>query len=472
MMRGPLWKKTELFEGGYDHKTVLVVGAGRSGLASAEFLLGRNARVILSDQKDETQVSPRVDALRQVAGSSGKLELELGGHRIESFRQCDLVVLSPGVPADLPYLEESRRLRIPILAEVELAFRHLQGTLLGITGSNGKTTTTTLLAEFLQAAGLKGHAAGNIGFPLISFAARSTPDDIYAIELSSFQLECVQQFRPAVAAMLNLTPDHLDRYPGFDQYAAAKERIFMSQAPTDFAVLNGDDPRTAALAGHLPATPILFSRLIEPAGQGAFVRAGRVMFRDEREECELFDVNTIALRGTHNLENVLAASAIALLAGVSPAAMAQAMKGFKGVEHRLECVEEIDGVEYFNDSKATNVDAAVKSLEAFPGNILLIAGGRDKGSDFTTLRPTVKRRVKRVILIGEAAGKIRAALEGITEFSEASDLSHAIAICRQIAQPGDVVLLAPACASFDMFRNYEHRGQAFKDAVHALRSSA
>jgi UDP-N-acetylmuramoylalanine--D-glutamate ligase len=452
----------------YRGKTVLVVGAARSGVAAAEFLLSRGARVILTDTNAFEGMTDRLDQLQKLA-SGGNLVLEFGGHRAESFRSCDFVVLSPGVPATLAYLEESRKAGIPILAEVELAYRHLKGKLLGITGSNGKTTTTTLVVELLRGSGLRCHAAGNIGKPLISFVAGSTPEDIYATELSSFQLESIHRLHPAVASILNISPNHLDRYSSFEAYIAAKRRIFMNQNESDFAVVNADNRHTALMAADIPSTPVLFSRLAE-VERGTFVRGGLLLYRDAKGEQELLAASDIRLKGAHNLENVLAATTIALLAGGVPESMRRVVRDFRGVEHRLEWVADIGGVQFFNDSKATSVDATVKSIEAFPGDIQLILGGRDKAGDFTVLRPLVRQKVKHVILIGEAAGKIREALEGASEIAEAATLPAAVQLCHRLASPGDVVLLAPACASFDMFKDYEHRGRVFKEAVHALQS--
>lgn len=452
----------------YQGKTVLTVGAGRSGIEAARFLLGCGASVILSDSQKREALEPGVSGLLEsAAGFSGKLTLELGGNRNESFAECDLVVVSPGVPLSLPFFAISRKAGIPVIAEIELAGRHLKGKILGITGSNGKTTTTTLAAELLAGAGLKARAAGNIGTPLIQFAENSTIEDIYVVELSSFQLEAIHEFRPFAATILNLTPDHLDRYPGFDDYIAAKQRIFMNQRSDDFAVLNADDPRVAAMAAHVSSKVLLFSRTKE-VSIGAFVRNGRVIFRDEQGEKDLFPVSAVGLKGAHNLENVMAASLLALVAGAPQESLEENIRKFRGVEHRIEHVADIDGVQYFNDSKATNTDAAVKSLEAFPGNILLIAGGRDKAGDFTTLRRTVGEKVKHLIVIGEAAEKLRKALAGSTEISDAKSMREAVALCHEKARPGDTVLLAPACASFDMFQNYEHRGRVFKESVYAL----
>jgi UDP-N-acetylmuramoylalanine--D-glutamate ligase len=457
-------------EADYTGRTVLVVGAARSGVASARFLLSRGARVVLTDKQDQRALSATLAPLLKQSEARDRLRLELGGHRPETFRNCDLVVVSPGVPLSLPAFQQSRNSGIPVIAEVELASRHLKGRILGITGSNGKTTTTTLVAELLRGCGFKAYTAGNIGNPLIDFVDRGASDDVYSTELSSFQLEGIQQLRPKVSAILNLSPDHLDRYSGFEDYIAAKRRIFMNQGPGDFTVLNADDPRTAAMRDEVRSTAVLFSRRQE-LSSGMFVKNGKVTYRDGDREHSLFPAADMSLRGGHNLENVLAASAVALLAGVQPASMGEVIRNFRGVEHRLEWVATIDGVDYFNDSKATNVDATIKSLEAFAGNIHLIAGGRDKASDFGVLRSLVKERVKRVVLLGEAAGKLRDALSGTAPVSEVTSMAGAVRECRNSASPGDVVLLAPACASFDMFENYEHRGRVYKEAVFSLQHS-
>lgn len=459
-----------VFEGNYPGKTALVVGAARSGRAVAEFLLARGARVVLTDTKSADELLPAIEPLRRVAEDScTELVLELGSHNPESFRTCDFAVVSPGVPLALPFFEETRRAGIPVMAEVELAYRHLKGKILGITGSNGKTTTTTLVTELLRGSGLNGHRAGNIGIPLISYAAQSSPEDLYSTELSSFQLEGILQLRPAVGSILNLTPDHLDRYAGFEKYIEAKRRVFMNQQNSDFAVLNADDARTAAMAKEVVSTPVLFSRRALP-DRGACLRGDMLCYRSDGGERELFARQDIQLKGEHNLENVLAACTIAILAGAAPETMREVIQNFKGVEHRLEWVAEIDGVQYFNDSKATNVDATIKSLEAFPGKIHLIAGGRDKGSDFSVLARLVRKRVKHLVLIGEAAGKLRDALATLVETTESHTLEDAVLTCHKHARPGDIVLLAPACASFDMFENYEHRGRVFKQTVLGLQT--
>ncbi|MBM3791858.1 MAG: UDP-N-acetylmuramoyl-L-alanine--D-glutamate ligase [Acidobacteria bacterium] len=458
-------------ETSYQGVSALVVGAARSGLAACGFLLSKGARVVLTDLQSEEALAPSLEPVRAQWAGSGDLTFELGGHKLDTFLRADLVVVSPGVPAALFEVTEARRRGIPVIAEVELAFRHLRGTVAGITGSNGKTTTTALAAEILRNSGRTAYAAGNIGVPLLSFVAASRPDDIYVTELSSFQLETIDRFRPRIAAVLNLSPDHLDRYAGFEDYVEAKRRIFLNQTADDWAVLNADDARAAALAEGLPPAAAYFSRRTEPA-LGCFLRRDRLMFRRGSAEVSILEKREIPLKGDHNLENVLAACAISMLAGADTTGVAEAVRDFKGVEHRLEWVGEIDGVQYFNDSKATNVDAALKSLQAFAGNVLLIAGGRDKGGDFTALRPQVRERVRHLVLLGEAAGKIREALQGSAQIALASSVPEAVAHCRRIARPGDVVLLAPACASFDMFRNYEERGRAFKAAVRGLRPGA
>ncbi len=451
----------------YNGKTIVVAGAGRSGIAVARFLLARNARVVLTDIKDRSCLETDLSPLLDIARDSGELVLELSGHRNESFRNCDLVVTSPGIPLELPVFEISRKAGIPIIAEVELAYRHLKGRIIGITGSNGKTTTTTLVSQLLTGTGLRGYAAGNIGTPLISFVEDSSPEDIYAVELSSFQLEGIKDFRPLIGSILNLSRDHMDRYSRFEDYVSAKRRIFMNQVETDFAVLNADDTRTAEMETDVSSKPVMFSRE-KTVEYGAFVRNGRVIFRDENGDKDLFAVSAIPLRGIHNLENVLASCTMALLAGAPAEGLEENIRRFKGVEHRIEFVREFNGVQYFNDSKATNVAATIKSLEAFPEKILLIAGGRDKEGDFTVLRSLVRERVKHMVLIGESAGKIKKMLCDATDIRNAESMQEAVLICKALAEPGDVVLLAPACASFDMFENYEHRGRVFKQAVCGL----
>jgi len=443
------------------NKRVLVVGLGRSGVASAFFLQEHGAKVIVSDSKSEAQLQNEVPALLDRG-----ISIETGLHGERTFRDQDLIVVSPGVPSDQPQLQRARSLGIPVIGEVELAFRFLQGKVIAITGSNGKTTTTTLVGEILSKAGKKTLVGGNIGTPVISLAAQSTPDSFVVLEISSFQLETIVQFRPWIAAILNITPDHLDRHHTFQAYVDAKARIFENQTLADWAVMNADDSTCAALK-KINSPLCLFSRK-EELTTGVYLRGDQVMFCVEGDETPVLNRSDVHLKGAHNLENVLAAVAITRLAGCKPEQIKKAVNEFRAVEHRLELVATINGVTFYNDSKATNVDATVKALESFPGNIHIILGGKDKGSDYSVLNPLLRERVKRVYLIGAASDKIALQIQGATSVVRSGILERAVRQAFDIAKPGDVVLLAPACASFDQFENYEHRGRVFKELVHAL----
>jgi UDP-N-acetylmuramoylalanine--D-glutamate ligase len=378
----------------------------------------------------------------------------------------DLIIPSPGVPADAPLLQGARGKGITIWSEIELAYRFRKGKLIGITGSNGKTTTTSLVEHILRTASLPTILAGNIGTPLIACVERMTPDTVTVVELSSFQLELVHTFRTDISVFLNLTPDHLDRHGSMDFYAAAKARIFAHQTEQDFAVLNADDAATTPLA---PARPRLywFSRK-QRVAQGAFLRGNEIVFRDDGKEDVILKQDEVPLPGAHNLENVLAAVAATRLAGVGARAVRDGVLSFAGVEHRLEFVAEVNGVRYYNDSKATNVDATLKALDAFPGRILVILGGKDKGSDYTPLQSPLRERAILALLIGAAADKIASQIDGAVAIEGAGTMERAVEIAARAAHPGDVVLLAPACASFDQFENYEHRGRVFKALVREL----
>ncbi len=382
-----------------------------------------------------------------------------------------LIVVSPGVSVDALPIVQARTSGEPIIGEIELAAQFLPGRIVAITGSNGKTTTTTLTGEILTAGGLPTLVGGNIGTPAISLVERAKPDHIIVLEVSSFQLETIQTFRPKMAVILNITPDHLDRHRTFAAYAGAKARIFENQQADDFAVLNADDPNCVALAEGIRAHICWFSRKKE-VQQGASVQDGRIGFRDAGGKREIMLVSEIPLKGAHNLENVLAAICAGALMGVKPEHIRRAVQQFKAVEHRLEYVATIRGVDYYNDSKATNVDATIKALESFPANIHLILGGKDKGSDYTVLNDLLRERVKRVYTIGAAAEKIESHIKGAAEIVPAETLDDAVRRAAAVAQAGDVVLLAPACASFDQFDNYEHRGRVFKEVVHTLAEQA
>ena len=442
-------------------KRVLVVGLGKSGVASALFLKKHGARVTVSDTKSGDELRNEIPVLLDHG-----ISVETGGHGDRTFRGQDLIVVSPGVPIDAPPLVQARALGESVIGEVELAAQFLPGPIVAITGSNGKTTTTTLAGEIMTAGGFPTLVGGNIGTPAISLAERAKPDTVIVLEISSFQLETIQTFRPKVAVVLNVTPDHLDRHRTFEIYADAKARVFENQQPSDFAVLNADDPTCVSMAARTKAQVFWFSRQKE-VQHGAWVRDGNILFRDQSGQREILQVSEIPLKGAHNLENVLAAVATGVLMGCAPGKIRQAVRDFKAVEHRLEFVATIGGVDYYNDSKATNVDATIKALESFPANIHLILGGKDKGSDYSVLNDLLRQRVKGVYTIGAAAAKIESQIKG-PEVVHAETLENAIRKAHAAANPGDVVLLAPACASFDQFKNYEHRGKVFKEIVRGL----
>ncbi len=442
-------------------KKVLVVGLARTGIATALFCAERGARVTATESRSESEIAETVRKLR-AAG----MTLELGAHQAETFVQQDLIVPSPGVPPTMPALAAARAIGVPVWSEIELAWRFLRGRLICITGSNGKTTTTSLIGHILETAGLPVQVAGNIGTPLISRVDISSDASFTVVEASSFQLEFISMFRPNIAVLLNITPDHLDRHGSIESYAAAKVRMFENQLPEDFAVVNADD---AVAPQYAPTGPRVFWFSREKkVVSGCYVRGDEIVFRCDGEETVLLNQNLIGLRGSHNMENVLAAASAARLAGVEPAAIAEGVRTFAGVEHRIEYVATISGVEYFNDSKATNVDATLKALDAFPGNVLVILGGKDKGSDYKILRPTLRSRARMALLIGSASDKIEADLAGVIPVERVQTLERAVETASRSAKPGDVVLLAPACASFDQFENYQQSGRVFKQLVREL----
>jgi UDP-N-acetylmuramoylalanine--D-glutamate ligase len=446
-------------------KRVLVVGLGRSGVASALFLQSRGARVTVSDAKSEDQLREQIPTLLDAG-----IAVETGAHGERTFRDQDLIVVSPGVPVDAEPLVQARALGQPVIGEIELASQFLPGPIVAITGSNGKTTTTTLVGEILASSGVKTLVGGNIGTPAISLTEQATADTTIVLEISSFQLETIRTFRAKVAVVLNVTPDHLDRHRTFAAYVDAKARIFENQQADDFAVLNADDPTCVELAGRTNAQVFWFSREHE-VESGAFVRDGQVIFRRDALAQVVLAVSEIPLKGSHNLENILAAVCAGVLMGCVPEKIRRAIVNFKAVEHRLEFVATIGGVEYYNDSKATNVDATMKALQSFPSNIHLILGGKDKGSDYTLLNDLLRERVKSVYTIGAAAEKIQTHITGTTQIVSSGTIEAAVKQAAAVAQPGDVILLAPACASFDQFQNYEHRGRVFKDLVGQLDAS-
>lgn len=445
-----------------NNKRVLVVGLGKSGVASALFLKQHGARVSVSDIKTEDELRNEIPVLLD----SG-IPVETGGHGERTFGGQDLIVVSPGVPADAAPLVQARSLGKPVIGEIELAAQFLPGRIIAITGSNGKTTTTSLTGQIIAASGFPTVIGGNIGTPAISLVDQAQPSGFVVLEVSSFQLETIQTFRPKVAIVLNVTPDHLDRHRTLQAYVDAKARIFENQQDDDFAVLNADDPTCVEMAKRTRAQVFWFSRK-QQVSQGTSVDNGRILIRDRNGSSEVMLVSEIPLKGSHNLENVLAGVCVGALMGSKPDQIAQAVRQFKAVEHRLEYVATVRGVDYYNDSKATNVDATIKALESFAANIHVILGGKDKGSDYTLLNDLLRGRVKRVYTIGAAAAKIESQIQGAVEIVHAETLDAAVKRAASSAVPGDFVLLAPACASFDQFQNYEHRGRVFKDMVRQL----
>jgi len=446
-------------------KKVLVVGLGKSGLAAAIFLRRRGAQVTVSDIRSAEALAKDIPALLEEG-----INVEAGGHGLLTFRRQDLIVVSPGVPLDTPELAQAKSFGRPIIGELELAARFLKGKILAVTGSNGKTTTTSLLGEILEKAGIATLVGGNIGVPVVALIDDSSDATWSVLEVSSFQLESTEQFHPAIAVILNITPDHLDRHGNFENYALAKERIFAAQDENDFVVLNADNVRAAAAAKRSKAQVYWFS-LEHTVEQGAWVEGGEILFRSAKDAAPetVMPLSKIPLKGEHNVENVLAAVCAARLAGAPVEAVSSGVEQFKAVEHRLEYVATLNGVEVYNDSKATNVDATAKAIAAFPGNIHLILGGKDKNSDYTELSDLLRSRVKAVYTIGSAAAKIESQLRGVVTIHSCETLEKAVSAIAAAAHPGDVVLLAPACSSFDQFESYEHRGRVFKELVNEWR---
>ena len=447
-------------------RKALVLGAGKSGVASARFLAERGATVALHDKKPVEEWSAVARELKdshRIGEISGQIPSWL-------LDQIDLVVISPGVPTNTIPARYVDRKDGDVIGEVELAYRFMKGRIVGITGSNGKTTTTTLIGELLKNSGIKTQVGGNIGTPLLSLAESSTEDGWTVVELSSFQLETIKDFRANVAVCLNVTPNHLDRYDSFTAYAAAKHRIFMNQTADDVAVLNADNDVTSTWAEGLKANVVLFSVKREME-EGLFLRGRDLVCRANGKEKILTTRDEIFLRGLHNVENVLASLAAGLACGASPQSMRETIRDFKGVEHRIEFVAQIRGVNFYNDSKATSVDATLKALEALSegdGKIVLILGGRGKNAPYAPLADLITRSVRKIIAIGEDAENIAGQLDKFVEIEFADSLADAVTKSFRTAEAGDSVLLAPACASFDMFKSFEERGTVFKNEVQKL----
>jgi UDP-N-acetylmuramoylalanine--D-glutamate ligase len=440
-----------------ENKRVMVVGLGKSGVAAARFLQAQGAVVTACDAKE-------------FAAEITGVKVQTGAAQWDGLEQQELVVISPGVPVQTAELERARSLGIPVIGEVELASRYLLGKTLAITGSNGKTTTTTLVGKILSDAGLVTQVGGNIGTPVMELVATSTAETWNVLEISSFQLETSVEFHPEIAVILNITPDHLDRHGSFERYVAEKEKIFARQTLSDFLVLNADDKTTQMAAGRAKSQVFWFSGARPHIKRGTFVHQNVIVFvAQEGAAMEpILPLVEIPLKGSHNVENVLAAVCAARLAGVSAENIRESVKRFEAVEHRLQFVATVNGVDYYNDSKATNVDATMKAVASFAGGIHLILGGKDKDSDYTLLADLLRERVKAVYTIGSAAEKIGRQLAGVTKIVEAETLENAVSTAAAHAQAGEIVLLAPACASFDQFENYGHRGRVFVQAVEGL----
>jgi len=440
----------------------VVVGAGRSGVALTRFLLDRGGEVVLTDLREEG-LSPEVENLRRLGA-----RLALGGHDETQFARADRILVSPGVPLEIPALSAARQAGVTVWGEIEFASRFLKGKIIGITGTNGKSTTTTLTGRILSDGGLDAVACGNLGTPLIALAMNDSSQRHYVVELSSFQLETIDAFRADVAVLLNVSPDHQDRYADQAAYRRAKERIFENQRPSDRALLNRDDPVSFAFAPKAVAGVSLFSRT-EEVEDGSAIERNRLVVRRSGQSREVLPVDRIPLLGPHNLENVLASVAAADLLDIPPGSMAKTISRFHGLPHRMERVAEVDSVSYYNDSKATNTAATARSLESFSGGIVLILGGKDKGGDFATLLPLIRERVAGLVLMGKARDAIGAQLGEPVPTRKAPTMGEALEAAREMAVPGQVVLLAPGCASFDAYRNFEERGDDFRTRVLALK---
>jgi UDP-N-acetylmuramoylalanine--D-glutamate ligase len=446
---------------GFDVKgwRVTVVGAAKSGIAAAELLAQRGACVTLSDTRPAV---PEAAPLERLG-----VELELGGHQAATLSGADLIVLSPGVPPNQPVVQAARDRGVPVIGELELAFRWLRGRVIAITGTKGKSTTTTLTGRMLAASGFAVTMGGNIGAPLSGQVADSTPETLHVVEASSFQLEQIDTFHPWIAVMLNFSPDHLDRHPNVEAYGAAKARIFENQQPHDWAVINADDPAVLNLARRTRAATRLFARRA-PISEGTVVEDGWIVGRESGATTRLVPLEAIHLLGPHLVSDVMAAATVSAIAGAPPAAMASAVESFRGLEHAMELVRQIGGVRFVNDSKATNVESALRSIESFESDLVVIIGGRYKGGDFSLLRDPLAARAKAVVAIGESKARVRQALDGAVEVHDAATLDEAVARAFAIARPNGVVLLAPACSSFDMFQDYADRGRRFKEVVAGL----
>jgi len=442
----------------FSEKRVVVIGAGLSGQALVRFLLQRGATVALSDQRDAERISG-IEELRKMP-----IRLDFGGHDLDLFEQADLVAVSPGVPLDCEPLQYAASCNIPLLGEVELAAREIEAPIIGITGTNGKSTTTSLIGEIMRAWGKKAFVGGNLGTPLVEACGQDY--DVLAVELSSFQLETIERFHPRFGLLLNLSSDHLDRYPDLDTYYRAKLQLFRNMDASDYAILNADDAEICQLAREIKATKVWFSAKGQ-AVKGMLRQEGRLLWNWNGAQVSL-PLERLQLAGEHNLENAMASMIPALLQGC-PADLAwSAVCAFTGLEHRMNLVRRLNGVDWYNDSKGTNVGSVLKSLAGLSSPVTLIAGGKDKGGDYAPLRPLLEEKVESLILIGEAAKRMATELSGACQIRFAATLASAVEQAHKVTAPGGTVLLSPACSSFDMFQNYQERGHQFVQLVQRL----
>ena len=447
-------------------KKVLVVGLGMTGVATARFLKNMGAVVTVTDMAKEDELGDSVAIIRELG-----INMEFGSHENNTFENADLIVLSPGVPHTIPQVQRAIDKGIDVLGEIELASKFIDQPVIAITGTNGKTTTTTLLGEMLKSSGFNVFVGGNIGSPLIGYVDRGKKAEIIIVEVSSFQLDTIEHFKPEIGVLLNITEDHLDRYKDFTAYAKSKCRIFENQNSGDTAVLNGDDPLIRKLTENIKSKKLFFTTG-KNNEEGAVVNGNNITLFSEKipktSKQKIYDLSGTSIKGKHNIENACAACLAALSAGGTIEGIQTALDNFKGLPHRLEYVATVNGVKYFNDSKATNVDAVARALKCFSDNVILIMGGRNKGADFDSLRDTVRHITKKVIAIGEAKDKIRTSFDNIVPVNAALTMEDAVSMASDDAKLGDVVLLSPACSSFDMFDDYAHRGKVYCEAVELL----
>jgi UDP-N-acetylmuramoylalanine--D-glutamate ligase len=448
-------------------KKVLVIGAAVTGIPTVAQLCKMGAAVTLNDKKNTEEIitmlkETGIDHIRIIGGE----------HPVELAEECDLVIVSPGVPLEIPLIKRARELGKEVIGEIELAYRLTSTPIAAITGTNGKTTTTALLGDIMKESGRRTFVTGNIGHAMISEVEGSKTEDIFVLEASSFQLESTVDFRPKVSAILNITPDHLDRHKTFRNYIDAKCKVFRNQKPGDFAILNKDDEETYKTADRVLCKTLFFSRK-EILEEGAFLEGNMLVIKLGDKKEEVIRKEEIYIPGPHNIENALAASMMAYCLGVKVEVISKVLREFKGVEHRIEYVDEINGVSYYNDSKGTNTDASKVAILAMKRPIVLIAGGYDKGSEYDDFISAFNGRVKELVLIGATADKIEetARKHGFNNIHRAPDFEGAVSQCSRLAKPGDCVLLSPACASWGMFKNFEERGRIFKSLVKGLRGT-